>query len=604
MDRINKNLFNPNLWILSGGLLVPKWTVRQEPKSDLEKDMLTYSTFKELFPDEKNSELIIKKEFGEFWLCDIVETLAKINYIIFFTQYKKTSKEEFRIALHFLKETAVFNFLENKETRKIFTRQQLLANLRLAFLYSSETQTKKLIRGNEKDFGRLIYRVTDYLEEYTRFKDEKNPTEAERRKLYLTLARNLYFNEPSNFALSLSRYWHLFNKVAYRERNKQTKIKQLFKKATGVDYNHLIAVGFAIWGFYCETNKEQRLSKPEEFLFSDNYFKNTQRKIRLKLTKALDVVTTDYQYYKNEFTKIKSSGKYFYLNPFWKKPILRNSRGVYCALDIKFLEERLSEGAYWMIFDQLLSRKVNGSVLSRFGGQWGNIFEDYVNELIKATYPQKPLRVLLENDGDKTGGVDIIIVYPETLFLIEITTKKVRYDHWISSDYVKVEKSLHRILIKDDRSKGRAIKLYEAIQQIKSGKIPIGDYDVSKIRDFIPIVLFEKSPPMHRRLWHIYDSFLQKNGITDRKFLDDLDFWDIEELEMILADVQKGKSLPEILSEKEKAGFFKDSMRNFFVIHRKHFDKHTVIEGAFEEMTRGFTKILFNSKAGSSSLSK
>src|SRR3989344_1517587 len=596
MDKINKNLFNPNLWVSSGGLLVPKWAIQQKPKSDLEKDVLTYSTFKELFPDEANSEAIIKREFGEFWLYDITETLAKINYIIFFTQYKKTAKEEFKIALHFLKEKAVFNFLENKETRKIITRQQLLANLRLAFLYASETQTKKLVRGNEKDFGRLIYRVTDYLEEYTRFKNEKNPTEAESRKLYLTLARNFYFNEPSNFALSLSRYWYLFNKVANRGRNKQTKIKLLFKKASKVDYNHLIAVGFAIWGFYCETNKDQRLSKPEEFLFSNNYFKNTQKKVRMKLTRALDVVTGDYQYYKDEFTKIKSSGKHFYLNPFWKKPILKNSRGVYCALDIKFLEERLSEGAYWMIFDYLLSKKASNNVLSRFGGQWGNIFEDYVNELIKTTYPQKPLRVLFENDGDKSGGVDVIIVYPETLFLIEVTTKKVRYDHWMSSDYSKIEKSLHRILIKDDKSKGRVVKLYEAIQKIKSGNIPIGDYDVSKIRNFIPIVLFEKSPPMHRRLWHIYDSFLQKNGITDRRFLDDLDFWDIEELEMVLADVQKGKSIPEILSEKERSGFFKDSIKNFFVIQRKHFDKHLVLDKAFEEMTNGFTKILFNPK--------
>ena len=99
---------------------------------------------------------------------------------------------------------------------------------------------------------------------------------------------------------------------------------------------------------------------------------------------------------------------------------------------------------------------------------------------------------------------------------------------------------------------------------------------------------------MHRRLWHIYDSFLQKNGITDRKFLDDLDFWDIEELEMVLADVQKGKSIPEIIIEKEKAGLFKDSMKNFFVIHRKHFDKHSLLDKAFEEMTDGFTKILFN----------
>lgn len=594
MNGIKKGLFDPNLWVSSGGLLVPKWTIQQKPKSDLEKDVLTYSTFKELFPGETNNKKLIKIEYAEFWLNDIVETLAKINYIIFFTQYQKTTKEDFGIALHFLKETSIFNYLENQEIRKIITRQQILANIRLAFLYGSDIQTEKLVRGNEKVFGKLIYRVTDYLEDYARFKDEKNPTEKERQRLYLSLARNLFFNEPSNFALALSRYWYIFNKVAYRGENKKTRIKQLFKTATKTDYNHLLAVGFAIWGFYCKSNKRQRLSKPEEFLFSDNYFKNTQKKVRQKLSKALNIITGDYEYYTEQLAKIKTSGEHFYLNPFWKRPILKNSRGVYCALDIKFLEEKLTEGTYWTIFDFLLSKNANKSVLSRFGGQWGNIFEDYVTDLVKSTYPLKPPRVLFENDGDKTGGVDIIIVYPDTLFLIEVTTKKIRYDHWIDSNYPKIEKSLYRILIKDDKSKGKVVKLQEAIRKLKSGVVPVGGYDISRIRNFVPIVLFEKSPPMHRRLWHIYDSFLQKNGITDRKFLDDLDFWDIEELEMILANVQKGKSMPEIISEKEKAGFFKDSIKNFFVIHRKHFDKHSVLDEAFEEMTSGFTKILFN----------
>lgn len=601
MNRINKKLFNPNLWVFSDGLLVPKWTIQQKSKNDLDKDTLTYSTFKELFPGEPNSKASIKKEYGEFWLYDIIETLAKINYVVFFTQYQKTTKEDFAIALHFLKETAIFNYLENKEIRKIITRQQILANMRLSFLYASDVQTGKIVRGNEKSFGKLIYRATDYLESYALFKNHKNPTEKERKQLYLSLARNLFFNEPSNFALALTRYWYIFNKVAYRGRNKKTRLKQLFKTATKTDYNKLLAVGFAIWGFYCESNKNQRLSKPEEFLFSDGYFKDTREKVRKKLSKTLDVIAGDYRYYKTEFANIKSRGEHFYLNPFWKKPILRNSRGAYCALDIKFLEERLTEGAYWMIFDYLLSEKASKSTLSQFGGQWGYIFEDYVYDLVKSTFPEKPLRVLFENEGDKTGGVDIIIVYPDALFLIEITTKKVPYDHWIDSNYSNIKKSLYRILIQDDKSKGKVVKLYEAIKKIRSGKITIDGYDISNIKTYIPIVLFEKSPPMHRYLWHIYDSFIQKNGITDRRFLDDLDFWDIEELEMVLADVQRGGSIPKILREKESAGFFKDSIKNFYVIHRKHFDKHSLIDAAFEEMTTGFTKILFNQKHKKSS---
>lgn len=596
MDKLNKKLFDPNLWVLNGGLLIPKWAVRKALKSDLERDVITYSTFKELFPKEKNGEELIEEEYKCFWLNDVVEVLAKINYMVFFIQYQKTTREELGIAIHFLKDTTVLNFLDSRELRKLVTRQQMLANIRLAFLYSSETQTSKLVQGNEKEFGKLIYRVTDYLEGYARFKDETKPTKEERQQLYLTLARNLFFNSHSTFALSLCRYWYIYNKVAYRGINRKVKIKHLFKTSTKVDYNNLLTVGFAIWGFYCESNKNQRLSKPEEYLFKDSYFRNTRRKIRNNLSRALQMITGDYDFYKNEFARIDSPGRHFYLNPFWKKPMLKNSHGAYCVIDINFLEERFTEGAYWMIFDQLVSRNDNKHVLSLFGSQWGYIFEDYVIDLVKSTFPAKPRRVLFEKSGDKTGGVDIIIIYPDTLVLLEITTKKVRYDHWINSKYSQIENSFYRIFIKDDNSKGRVVKLFEAIQKIKDGRIPIDGCDIANIKNYIPIVLFEKSPPMHRRLWSIYDNFIQENGINDRRFLDDLDFWNIEELEMILADVQHGKSIPEIIEEKEKAGFFKDSVRNFYIIHRKHFDKHSVLEKAFKEMTSMFTKILFKPK--------
>lgn len=117
--------------------------------------------------------------------------------------------------------------------------------------------------------------------------------------------------------------------------------------------------------------------------------------------------------------------------------------------------------------------------------------------------------------------------------------------------------------------------------------------NLSSIRKFIPIVLFEKSPPMHNRLWQYYDRLLQEEGIVDRRFLDDLDFWDIEEAEMLLADVVAGKALPDLLVEKERAGYFKDSVRNFYTIHKRGHGTHPLIESSFKEMTGMISKILF-----------
>ncbi len=107
------------------------------------------------------------------------------------------------------------------------------------------------------------------------------------------------------------------------------------------------------------------------------------------------------------------------------------------------------------------------------------------------------------------------------------------------------------------------------------------------------VILFEKAPPMYNRLWHFYQEFLEKNGIKDKSFLDELEFWDIEELEIIFADILKGKSLPDIMKEKEDRGFYKDSVKNFYILGRRHIDKHPILGEAFTKMTDQHKKILF-----------
>jgi len=485
----------------------------------------------------KNSEEIIKNEYCTYWLNDILQVLAKLNYISSFTQYNKTTTEEIQLMKPFLSDHALSIFLHSNEVVKLVTHQQILANIRLAFLFASTQDTGKKVFGNEKEFGKLIYRVTDFLEGYIKFLDEKHPTDEERKRLYMTMARNMFFNERSTFVLSLSRLWYIFNRVSLLKENRKFKIKLLFSEATGTDYNYLLAVGFAVWGFYSKPNKAERLSKPEEFLFNDNYFKNTKPRARAKLSKALNLLSGDYSFYIDAFKSQKEhEGKHFFLNPFWKKPIIKTEVGAYFMLDTNYLERRL--GDFWYIFDKAKDNKERMSLKDR----WGRLFESYVNIVAKKTFPVITKRVFSEIDKEQNSGVDLIIYYPDTLIFIEITTKQVRYEHWVESNYSEIEKALKRILIQDTNSKGRAVKLQEAINKVRKGEIALEGVDLTKVKNYIPIVLFENSPPMHNRLWQFYDSILQENGIKDRHFLDDLDFWDIEEFEILMADVEKGKA--------------------------------------------------------------
>ncbi|SRR5258708_14888819 len=590
-----KILINPQDWVLKDGILVPKSTLLpkfETPK--LDRDVFAYATFGLLFPKEENSLSIIKKEFKNYYIQDIIQVLAKINYIIS-SIYYKPDLQELNFLKQFLEDEQIEIINKQKDKIKLVSRQQVLANIRLALLYSVDNPKAKTVYGNEKEFGKLFFRITDFMEDTFEDEDlESLKNWPGKKKLYISLARNLVFNEATTFASSLARYWFIFNKIAYNKTNRSFKLKSLYRSSVGTNFNYLFAVGFSIWGFYSKPNQQKRLSQPHEFLFNSNYFRKANKRARVKLLKALENLSDNSEFFHKEFKKMnQKGGEYFAFNIIWRKPIFKTEVGAYYALDLKYLEDRLTFGAFWFIFDKAKSDEER----SNLRGKWGNIFESYVNYLFKETYKAKEKVVYFELDGDINCGVDIILYYPDVLFLIEVTTRQIKHNSWTSGKAEEIETDLKKLLLgKTDNSKGRVTKLYEALEKIKSGETKIPGIDIAKIKKFIPVVLFEKTLPMHNKIWEFYSHFLEENGIKDRNFLAELEFWDIEEMEMLLADVVSGKALPDILKEKEDSGYYKDSVRNFYIIKRKDFSKHPVTKEAFDLMADNAKAILFQKK--------
>lgn len=576
-------------WVVRKGLT----SLSQSTGPSLDRDVIAYATFEELFPSEKNTKEIIEKEFSKFWVRDIVQVLAKINYSASPFYYKQTL-EEHKIIAAFLTPQQIKWLLSERLSRKPISRQQLLANLRVAFIYSSEDPKSLKVLGNEKAFGKLIYRITDFMEDPKTYDTTGLSVTDSKTKLSLSMNRNIIFNESETFARAFTRYWYIFNRIAYKKKHRDFKLKGRFKKITGTSFNYMGAVGFAIWGFYSQPQRKMRLSQPHEFIFNRNYFRKTNINTRNKLLKALKTLSGDWSYFKKEFSaQTQGAGQHFSFIPFWKKPILRQNKDAYYVLDIQYLEGRLSAGAFWFIKDEAIME----GKLNYVQGRWGNMFEDYIELLVKETFKNKPVKVFSFINEDQEGKPDLIISYEDTLFLIEITTKQVSLRAWLDCDEAEIKKYLERILIKDSRNNGKAISLSKTIERIKKGEMMLKGVDVAKIKKFIPIILFEKAPPMYNRLWSFYQNILEKSGVTDRSFLDELEFWDVEEMEIILADVLKGKSLPEIMKEKEDKGFYKDSVKNFYILGRNHIDKHPILGEAFEKMTDQHKKILFKKSA-------
>src|SRR5258708_6121696 len=308
-----KILINPQDWVLKDGILVPKSTLLpkfETPK--LDRDVFAYATFGLLFPKEENSLSIIKKEFKNYYIQDIIQVLAKINYIIS-SIYYKPDLQELNFLKQFLEDEQIEIINKQKDKIKLVSRQQVLANIRLALLYSVHNS---------------------------------------------------------------------------------------------------------------KTNQQKRLSQPHEFLFNSNYFRKANKRARVKLLKALENLSDNSEFFHKEFKKMnQKGGEYFAFNIIWRKPIFKTEVGAYYALDLKYLEDRLTFGAFWFIFDKAKSDEER----SNLRGKWGNIFESYVNYLFKETYKAKEKVVYFELDGDINCGVDIILYYPDVLFLIDVTTRQITH---------------------------------------------------------------------------------------------------------------------------------------------------------------------------------
>lgn len=593
MNKITKEYIGANYLVNDYGILIPAYlTYKKREKCKL---IIMYQTFKDLFPHLPNNELIMEEEFNEFWIEDVLQVLAKINYILAPTHYQNAPYATDKFAREFLDEKAYQNYSRLRLTHKAITRQQLLANTKLAFLHCSKIKTKKSIAENKSSFGRLLFRVSDYLEEYTPYKSKYDPTVEERQKLLATISRNINFNETQNFNNALIRYWYIFNKIAVREKRNKTQkcLLQYFRGATKLDYNLLIAVAFAIWGFYCESNRNKRLSTPEEYMMQEAYFDRIKSSSKKNLKRTLEFISGDQRYYTGQYKKTNYPGKYFKFKPFWEKPLLRNNRGLYYLLDFEFLEERITGGSYWMIHDHLFNKNKNEA--GKFSGYWGDVFEGYVRDLIKSVYDSS--RLAFEEDATSPHGIDAHIYYGNCLVCLEITKSGLRYDSWISGDYEKIKRGLRKVLIKDGKTKGKVAKMYELIGEMKSKKMSVGDFNLPKVEKYIPIVVFEKPLPVSTIIWEEYENLLIENGITDPVFLSDLEFWSVQELEMVLRYIQENKktTIPELLAHKKATGFHRESMKNYLTT-KKDFPKqglhfHKLL---FDEAMKNINDELFN----------
>lgn len=523
------------------GLYVPEYIRFVKPMENI----IAYLTFSEIFPNEPNSIEEIKKIYLTYFNRDILQVLGKLNYILATKYDGKVDDYPFANAILF--DSKIVGLDKWRGVRKYASRQQMLSNLKMAILCASDNP-KKFVHNDKKKFGKLIYRITEYLE--GALKDSHEP-----EIVRALMARNMLLNSSLNFYLAIARYYYIFNKLSFG--NKQY-FKDFFKKYLKIDFNFYLWVGFAIWGFYERKNYKHRLSKPNEFILSGNYFAKANKYTKKNYSKAISLISNNIEGFKKELIKEeKLNGELYSFQAFFRSPLIRD-KDTFFLLDKHYLEQRITEGAFWQIFDDAKSNNLK----RKLKGYWGKVFERYVYDLIKSVYKDDE-RIVSEiaDTKQETYGVDVLLNYPKTLITIEITTRKIPYNVWIEANPKNTKKFIKELLIGNGK-RGKAVQLHDLWLKIKNKEAKIENITDLGITRIIPIIVFEDVPPVHQGLWAIYEEVLLECGLR-KEFVDTLIFWSVKDLETALGLVEEGKSLIDIIDSASKSGYLHDSINNF-----------------------------------------
>jgi len=600
MDNSISRLIKSTKWVNLGSIILPESSIRTIPKDKIRK-MAIYFSFNDLFKG-KNSEKKLFEEVSEYNFLDLLQVLAKINYFLY-EEYNILGKFEINFAKDiFSAETKKKIVSQAKDKQKLFTHQQLLTLIKTCLLYASP-QKKKLVKDDLLRFGKTIMRAADFLEKDTLNAVEKIEDKTlEKRVLAAHLSRNLVFNSYHSFPDHLVIYWLLYFKYAQKVKKQYYPLADKFNEITGIDIELYFSLLYVIWLHYSQTLKKDILTDPGKFLLSQKLFGAMRDGVKSKVINLFEVVSGSRSFYKEELKKqTRKLGKYYFtFHGIWKKPFYKIQKDTYFPLDMQYIEERATIGLYWTIADYLISSK-NDKEKDKFFGYYGRIFESLIVDVFKRAFGGKPKRIFVEGE-DYAHGVDVIVYYPGVLFFFEITTSTIPRDVIVGADYKAFEKELAKIFMggKTRKSKGRIVKLDEAIKAFTSGELKLEGVNKKDIKLIYPTVIFQLAPPQVSGLWDWYFEIMNitKNNSGDELLGQNwrnLQFLDVEELFILEQLVKDGKDLPSIFKDKVEGKYVNDSFKNH-LLNRDLWRRSKFLNSKFDELTDMATLRLFGKK--------
>jgi hypothetical protein len=239
------------------------------------------------------------------------------------------------------------------------------------------------------------------------------------------------------------------------------------------------------------------------------------------------------------------------IRPFMRHPFLRCQNDGLVALSPRGICSWLSDGFHYRLLDSAQRRAGTdgGRTSNNYTALAGKLLEAYCIEIAESVHPgQRPVgsgRVYGEQPYGRGGGrqtSDVAIDLGQDLVLVEVSVSRLRADTLILGQNEQVEADLERMIV------NKVKQLDGCISALIAGEAAIPDVDLDRVLRIWPVLVSAGEVTQTPLLWDFIRH--QAPACLKQPKVQPLTLLDLEDYEQLIALVERGRALHELLGKK------------------------------------------------------
>jgi len=534
--------------------------------------ILSYIPYSILFPNTTPSLNYLHTRLKDFDFTKIILVLSKLNLLL--SERRLAMDLSFQVDLcnHFINP-----YIKNRLFKKmdefslVFNRHQLLLLLKKSFLQcSSLPKTDFQITRVRYKLGTCCLLANDFLSLFKVEEEKLNNLGIDEKKEYLRLELLPTFElyNPPELMFEIARTRLIFKTIFPQLRCSSLfiDIDKKFQDFTGLSLDDYMFLISAIFALYRDRRKDIR-SDPNAILIEEKDFTRTMHISSEKLNKLFELISLPIEQYKNEILSSKDINLNYGFLTFKKYPLVRISDNKYICLDLYFLHDKISNGIFWLINDNLKENE-----RSKFHAFWGCIFESYIRLFFEKIYTKKEHIFIPNPPYDNIEGevADGILDYGEDLILLEYKFTVLPQEAKYINSESQLTKEIRLKFEKNQKDEWKGYgQLANSINKLftKEGNVTCKYICKEKIKRVFPVLIvyehFFNAPLINYYFYKNFQKLINKSSIIEHIEIKPLVVLTIEDFEKSQPFLKKMQNL--ILERYKFDPNFNNSFSDFLI---------------------------------------